>query len=191
VGVEDKSGKGIERRELFKRSAVAAGAGALVWAAPRIETLGFAPANAASGIVVTSPATDDKNQNSGGSAYCAPGGPFTCCSTNWGSASTSQAKLWTFANPKAGCTEVVVQLIPWDCTASNVPDIATCAVKIVSQTGTCNCSLFSVLLKKSNNTIVSQNTSGPGCAPGSLSASFDCSGMGWDTGAKLAVQIQC
>ena len=117
------------------------GAGAAVWSAPRIETLGFAPAGAipASQVIIVSRPGQEPER------ICRrlPGRENPCCGANFGNA--GQIDLFTFVDPIAGCTLVVVRTITLDCNqlAKN-PDVGQFGLVISQTSGTCNCSVVSV-----------------------------------------------
>src|SRR2546422_10064663 len=71
------TGRAIDRRTMLK-AAAAAGVVVGTWVAPRIETLGFAPAAAMTMCVITSPANEDLNANQNNNTYVSSG--FTACS---------------------------------------------------------------------------------------------------------------
>jgi len=157
VGLEKALRAGVDRRTMLK-AAVATGTIAATWVAPRIQTLGFAPAAAAgTPCIILSPASEDENSNSGkndckvGSSY-----PPPCCGVNFGNNGGSPDR-WTFNNPVTGCTQIVVRSIGLDCNAALVdPDAGQFAVIIESfsetTSGACaKCKIMDAVLVDSSN----------------------------------------
>jgi hypothetical protein len=133
------SARGIDRRAMLK-AAVAAGTIAGTWVAPRIETLGFAPAGAATMCVIESNEQQDKNNNNSGNTYCSDNtiADVTCCdSGSFGNA--GQIERWTFLAPTANCTQLVVRTIPTDCNTGGAnaqnPNIGQFAVVVDNSAG--------------------------------------------------------
>lgn len=207
---------GMDRRTMLK-TAAAVGAGAVAWSAPRIETLGFAPAGAiGTPCVILSPEAQDKNSNSGGS-YCSTVGTFPCCedvanatATNFGN-NGGPWDEWTFVGPVPGCNELVVRLVPLDCEdqdqTGNVPDpqdpsLARMGLVIYSTDGTCTCEIVEGVLLQSSGRVERKTMNNgamtcnyPGAVPGSgVDISLACDDpvlvdVGND--ARLAVRISC
>jgi hypothetical protein len=196
--VDSQKPSGISRRDLIRRGAVAGGVGALVWAAPSIETGGFLPAGAfvdGSGRTFTSDFNDDLNSNSGKNDCEAPDKsyPPPCCKLSWGN-SGSGHDHWVFDNPFAGCTQVVVELAGLNDCSSVDPDIAQSQLYIASQTGTCNCVILYGLIRNSNgaNLIATVNNGAASlpCGTSAIDVSYvNCANVPSD--ARLGVTIQC
>jgi hypothetical protein len=204
----------LDRRTMLK-AAVAAGTIAGTWVAPRIQSLGFAPAGAATPCVTLSDAADDLNSNEA-DAYCEPD-PNACCGQSFGDNGT--VERFTFSNPPAaGCTEIVVRTISLDCNASDAggqppqprnPDVGQFALVIESfeetVPGACNnCFILSaVLVDSQNRTILKEYgvpnsfscdaTAMPGPDPigNGLDASLACDDPLLMSDARLAVKIVC
>jgi hypothetical protein len=191
-------GPGTEsRRDLLKRSALR---GALIWAAPAIESIRPAPAFAQmspAGCIILSPESDDKNLQQG-SNYCPTPGP-TCCGSAYGDA--GQVDRFFFANPAPNCTQIVVRTISLDCNAADVnpernPDVGQFAVIIESTTGagcgTCTI-LDAVLVSASGRTIIQSLNNGPVACPGGsgVNASVNCSNPNLGPSTRLAVRLTC
>jgi hypothetical protein len=193
----DGQAKGLDRREMLKRSAiVAAGAGAAVWAAPRIEALGVAPAGAqttipASQLIILSPQSDDKNQNNGQHDCVTPTPPgHACCSSSFGDA--GKADTFTFVNPWPNCSQVVVRTETLDCSTTNDnPDVGQFAVTISSHAGTdCRCRVFdAVLIASSGRAVLQHLNNGPAC--GGVDASVACNNPLLVSSTRLAVELTC
>ncbi|MGH9178399.1 MAG: hypothetical protein ACRD0N_07585 [Acidimicrobiales bacterium] len=204
---------GMDRRTVLK-AAVATGAASAVWVAPRIETLGFAPAGAlGTPCDILSPASDDKNSNTG-EAYCSTVGGtnnFPCCANghNFGN-NGGPLDTWTFEGPVPGCNELVVALVPLDCeparggTPPNPqdPSLARMGVVILSKDGTCPCTIKEGVLLQSSQRIERKTMSHgpmtcdyPGAVAGSgVDISLACDDpILLDVGndARLAVRITC
>lgn len=184
---------GVNRRTALK-AAVGVGVGAMAWSAPRIDTLGMAPAGAAhfgSQCVILSPESDDKNSQLGQN-FCPSPAPQPCCGQSFGNA--GQVERFIFNNPTPTCTQLVVRTMPLTCdTASNDsknPDVGQFAVVIESTSGTCDCTIFdAVLVQSSQRTIVRSLNNGPAC--GGIDASIlDCD-QDLVASSRLAVRITC
>jgi len=198
VDTADGQRRGISRREVIRRGAVAGGVRALVWTAPSIETGGFLPAGAfvdGSGRTFTSSFAEDLNSNSGKNDCEASDKtyPPPCCKLSWGN-SGGQHDHWTFDNPFAGCTQVVVELAGLSSCSSLDPDIAQSQVYIASQTGTCNCVLLNGVIRNANgtNVIATVNNGAPpvSCGTSGINVSYtNCANVPSD--ARLGVTIQC
>jgi hypothetical protein len=143
----DKINTGIDRRTMLK-AAVATGVIGGTWVAPRIETLGFAPAAAATMCPITNDAKDDLNSNDADTSYVSAG--FTGCGQSFGNSGQQQDTIKiTFVNPVVDCDSITVGTIPVDCPPDPNdgdipdPDISGFAVVIVSSEGTAcgNCTI--------------------------------------------------
>jgi hypothetical protein len=205
----------LDRRTMLK-AAVAAGTIAGTWVAPRIESLGFAPAGASTPCVQLSDEADDQQSNLG-SSYCEPN-PAPCCGQNFGDG--GKIERFTFSNPPAaGCTEIVVRTISHDCNTSDAggqppqprnPDIGQFALVIESfeetVPGACaNCFVMSAVLVDSQNRAILKEYVGPGgnfscdstAMPGAdpigagIDASLACDDPLLMSDARLAVKIAC
>lgn len=199
---------GMDRRTMLK-AAVATGAATAVWVAPRIETLGFAPAGAlGTPCDILSKASDDKNSNLG-TAYCSRVGTFDCCNHSFGN-SGGQLDRWTFEGPVPGCNSLVVALVPLDCeparggTPPNPqdPSLARMGLVILSKDGTCPCTIKEgVLLQSSGRVERKTMNNGPmtcdytGAVAGSgVDISLRCNDpvlLAVGSDARLAVRITC
>jgi hypothetical protein len=179
------------------KAAAAAGAGAVAWTAPRIESLGIVPAAAATPCVILSPASDDKNLQAGQN-YC-PIVTEPCCGSSFGNA--GQIDRFTFLNPAPNCSQIVVRTIALDCNAAGSapernPDIGQFAVVIESTTGagcgTCTI-LDAVLVSATDRTIVDSQNNGPVTCPigNGVDASFSCSDPNIGPSTRLAVRLTC
>jgi hypothetical protein len=197
-------GDGLSRRQMLQRAAIAAGAGAAVWTAPHIETLGVAPAGAiaASQVIITSDFTDQDFSQNSGTTYCPASGPFDCCGSSWGDA--GKFDEFTFTNPISGCTSLTVRIVPLDCnTTEKNPDIARAGVVFTAHSGTCNCTILNAIVRKNGGaTVVIPNVNNGPLVCGSYSAGgapngtginigLDCGSASWDNGTKLGVVISC
>lgn len=205
-------GTSLDRRTMLK-AAVAAGTVAGTWVAPRIESLGFAPAGAATPCIRLSPEADDKNSNDA-DAYCEPNAT-PCCGQSFGSNGTS-AERFTFSNPgPTGCTEIVVRTISLDCNTTEGggapprptnPDVGQFALIIESFTettpGACaNCQILdAVLIDSQQRTVLASYNNGafscpsiPGANPigDGIDASIDCDDPLLMSDARLAVRLTC
>ena len=96
---------GLDRRTMLK-AAVAAGAIAGTWIAPRIESLGFAPAGAATVCPLTSEA--DLSSNNSGNTYVTLG--YDNCGFSYGDASQGNPDFLSINVPGLNCT-FTVQLV--------------------------------------------------------------------------------
>lgn len=186
-------GGGVSRRRALQAVA-GAGVGAAVWTAPRIDTLGFAPAGAShfgSQCVILSPASDDKNSQLGQNFCSTPG--VTCCGQSFGNA--GQVETFTFLNPTPTCSKVVVRTIPLNCDATEKnPDVGQFAVVISETVGTCDCTVLdAVLVASSGRAIVAEFNNGPktcGTMTG-VDGSIPCDQAGLFASSRLAVRITC
>lgn len=190
----------VGRRTMIK-SAAAVGVGAVTWSAPRIETLGFAPAAAAgTPCIILSSSSDDRNSNDDDNAYCQDDDDLTdnCCGQSFGN--QGNIETFTFNNPVAGCTQVVVRTIPLDCTATDAapfrnPDVGQFAVVISSTSGAgCDaCTVFAAVLVASSGRAVLKtlNNGSSACLGGGVDASIACDDPLLASSARLAVQINC
>jgi hypothetical protein len=182
----------IDRRTMLK-AAVVAGTFAGVWVAPRIETLGFAPAAAlGTPCIILSAASDDRNSNSGGNDCPIVTKP--CCGQSFGNA--GQIERFTFNNPAPNCSQIVVRTITLDCNASNEnPDVGQFGVVIESTTGTgCGvCTVMdAVLVASSGRAILKHMNNGPvACLGGGVDGSLSCSDPLLVSSSRLAVRIKC
>lgn len=189
--------RGIDRRELLKRSALAAGAGAAVWAAPRIETLGMAPAGAqvtdipASQIIILSPASDDKNSQLGQNDC--PDAAKPCCGQSFGN--SGQVDTFTFTNPWPNCSTIVVRTITLDCdTNKKNPDVGQFGVVIQSHSGSdCRCRVLNAVLIASSGRAILQsfNNGNLACLQGGVDGSIPCDNQYLVSSSRLAVQLSC
>lgn len=185
---------GLDRRTMLK-AAVATGTIAATWVAPRIETLGFSPAAAAgTPCVILSPGSDDRNSNSGGNDCPVVTKP--CCGQSFGNA--GQIERFTFANPVANCSQIVVRTVTLDaaCDVSNKnPDVGQFALVIESTTGTgCGaCTVMDgVLVASSGRAVLKHMNNGPvACLSGGVDASLSCSDPLLTSSARLAVRLKC
>jgi len=195
--------QGLSRRKML---AVSAAAGAAVWAAPHIETLGFAPAGAlpcgpGSTITFTSDSQDDKNANSNANAYCDSNVAHTCCAKGssgtqtFGNAS-GHFDTWTFTNPIANCGTVVVTMVPLDCSDQSSQPKSSNAnygqfAIIMTRHDNCNCEVAGGYFRN-NGTIVPgtpfECTSGTNIGPGKNISQTQCN---LPSSTRLAVQINC
>ena len=136
---------GVDRRTMLK-AAVAAGAVAGTWVAPRIQTLGFAPAAAATFCMVTNTENNDLNSNNSNTTYVSTG--HVRCGISFGPSANHQDTI-SFSNPTANCTNITVGTIPLDCPPNNGsgdvfdPDASGFAVVMVSSSGSgcSNCTI--------------------------------------------------
>jgi hypothetical protein len=147
-GAGEAAHGGVDRRTMLK-AAVAAGTVAAVWVAPRVETLGFAPAAAAgTPCLVMDNGSVTINTNSGNGTYC-PNTSGLCC--NMSAGNKGQTEQWFFGTATTpvipGCTSITVQSISTDCTANDNPDVAQMALAIVATSGsTCNqCTIHDIV----------------------------------------------
>ncbi len=202
----------IDRRTMLK-AAVATGTIAATWVAPRIETLGFAPAAAAgTPCIILSPSSDDKNSNSGGHDCVTPtpspstkGFVHACCGQSFGDA--GKADIFTFTNPAPNCQQIVVRTITLDCNTSNKnPDVGQFAVVIDSVTdaaghpGACTTAchvMDAVLVASSGRAILKNLNNGPvACPPAGgvgdgVDASLSCTDPLLTSSSRLAVRLAC
>jgi len=208
---------GLDRRTMLK-AAVATGTIAATWVAPRIETLGFAPAFAFNTpCIILSPASDDKNSN-GGQTYCPiPTPTKPCCGQSFGD--SGKIDRFTFTNPIVNCSEIVVRTIALDCndagdpfglpdgngnTPERNPDIGQFAVVIdhvtESVAGACGkCKILdAVLIASSGRTVLQSLNNGPvTCAPaGAIGDGVDasvglCTNPNVSSSSRLAVRLTC
>ncbi|MCA1844599.1 MAG: hypothetical protein LC792_15695 [Actinobacteria bacterium] len=152
--MDESTGTGLDRRTMLK-AAVAAGVVAGTWVAPRIETLGFAPAAAATVCNVTNDEHDDLNSNGSNNSYVSTG--HVRCGQSFGNSGGGQDTI-TFAHPTSNCTSITVGTIPLDCPPSNGsgdvvdPDTSGFAVVFVSSSGTgCgNCQILQATIHSSS-----------------------------------------
>jgi hypothetical protein len=186
------------RRDLLKRSALT---GALIWAAPVIESIRPAPAFAQmsppSGCIILSPASDDKNI-SGTNDCITPTPPGrACCGQAFGN--SGQIDRFTFSNPTPNCTQIVVRTVTLDCNPANInPDVGQFAVIIESTTGarcgTCTI-LDAVLINAGDRSISQSMNNGPVSCPAAgspgtgIDASIGCGSV--DPSLRLAVRLTC
>jgi hypothetical protein len=152
-GVAEKALRSaIDRRTMLK-AAVATGTIAATWVAPRIETLGFAPAAAATFCQVTNLEGNDLHSNGSNNTYLSTG--HTRCGQSFGSPNSVDTIL--FNNPTANCLSFTVGTIPLDCPtiAANGdfrdPDTSGFAVVKVSSSGTgcSNCTILRATIHSS------------------------------------------
>jgi len=190
----DGNGRGLSRRDLIVRGAVASGAAALVWSAPTIEGMGLTPAGASTTIIIDTLTfgIKDKNSNSGSGDYC-PGSPKPCCGQSWGN-SGSGADQWVLSNPFTGCTNVTITLVatksPCDLTLVD-PDVNYSALTI-AQTGNCGCTIVHGIVRNSNDTIITTINRGSSICASSTDISWSpnlCADLPSD--ARLGVLISC
>lgn len=211
--VEKALSTGLDRRTMLK-AAVATGTIGATWVAPRIQSLGFLPAGAATACVILSPVADDKNSNSG-SNYCPTPGP-TCCGQSFGDA--GKIDRFTFPNPAPNCTQIVVRTIALNCNTAGDPfglpdnngsnpernpDVGQFAVVIDHFTetvaGACaQCRILdAVLVASSNRAILQSQNNGPvNCLPADMvgdgvNASFACNDPLLVPSSRLAVRLTC
>jgi len=160
--VEEAMRTGIDRRTMLK-AAAAAGVFAGTWVAPRIETLGFAPAGAMTQCIVTNEANQDLNSNQSNNTYVSTG--FTQCTDttqhlSFGNQGNSGPDEILFKNPTANCTSITVQTAPADCNTTDPnrfdPDQSGFKVFISATNGTgcSNCKLVQVVIFNSNRTTI-------------------------------------
>ncbi|HEV3364905.1 MAG TPA: hypothetical protein VG795_12350 [Acidimicrobiia bacterium] len=185
---------GIDRRAMLK-AAVAAGTIAGTWVAPRIETLGFAPAAAFTPCLVTS-VEDNINRNSGCGVFAEdPGGVVhQPCGNSFGNCGQT-ATTFTFTNPTADCQQIVVTLIDLNCAGEVNPDTGSQALIITSTTGDgCDaCTIHSAEVYRPNQTVVRTNiNNGPiNCVQGDgIDASLIPCIMAMGT-LRLRVRLDC
>ena len=188
--------RGFSRRDLIKRGAVAGGAAALVWSAPNIETLGFAPAGAqtTTGLIILSPESDDKNQNLGQNDCITPTPPGrACCGSSFGDA--GKVDTFTFVNPIPDCNQIVVRTVTLDCdTGPKNPDIGQFGLIISSSDGT-SCGDCVVL----EGVLVSASGRTPLATLNNQPSELECDGIDAsiptctlvDPSARLAVRLFC
>lgn len=191
----------VDRRTMIK-SAAAVGAGAVAWSAPRIETLGFTPAAAATPCIILSPFSFDKNSQSGQNDCPIPA-PAPCCELSFGNA--GQVERFTFTNPVVNCSQIVIRTITQDCDAGKKnADAGQFGVIIESVTGDgCGvCTVLdAVLVASSGRAVVTSSNDGPlSCPPAGVigdgvKASFLCEDVPDPTAvvpsSRLAVRITC
>lgn len=186
----------VDRRTMIK-SAAAVGAGAVAWSAPRIETLGFAPAAAATPCIILSPASDDKNSQSGQNSCPIVARP--CCGQSFGN--SGQIDRFTFVNPAPNCTQIVVRTITLDCNTAGTqpernPDVGQFAVVIESTSGpgcgTCSI-LDAVIIDSTRRTVLNPplNNGPSGCLGGGVDASVACNDPRLVSSSRLAVRLIC
>lgn len=187
------------------KAAAAVGVAGATWSAPRIETLGFAPAAAAgTPCTILSPVSDDKNSNAADEdkVYCSSVGTFPCCTEGPSNFGNKGGKFdsWTFENPHPGCTEIVVHMVPLDCNTSSPntedPSLARMAAVIASTEGTCNCTVLEgVLLQSSGRVERKTMNNGPStCLQDGVDISLACNDpvlLAVGSDARLAVRISC
>jgi len=187
---------GLDRRTMLK-AAVAAGTIAGTWVAPRIQSLGFAPAAAAgTPCDVLSPTGDDKQSQSGQFQCPSPG---MCCTQSFGSANNT-IKRFTFTNPVANCAEIVVRTVSLNCADNRNPDIGQFGLIIESTNGS-GCSVCTiqnaVIFPQSGHmgTPLAINKGGLSCpslgTPGTgiIASVTNCSDV--TSSSRLAVQLHC
>ncbi len=193
---------GVNRRTALK-AAAGVGTAALVWTAPRIDTLGFAPAGAShfgSQCVILSPASDDKNSNDDDNAFCPNPAATSCCGQSFGN--EGQIDRFTFLNPTPTCSKLVVRTISLNCSLDdpngNVPkpknpDLGQFAVVIESTTGTCECTVLDgVLVASSGREVLKSLNNGPStCLGDGVDASLACDDVLLTSSSRLAVRITC
>ncbi|MEW6471650.1 MAG: hypothetical protein AB1679_05225 [Actinomycetota bacterium] len=201
MGTGDAARHGVDRRTMLK-AAVAAGTVAGTWVAPRIESLGFAPAGAATPCIILSPASDDKESQSGQS-YC-PIVTEPCCGQSFGNA--GQVDRFTFTNPAPNCSQIVVRTIALNCNSGTGnpernPDVGQFAVVIESTTGA-GCGvcqvLDAVIIESSMRTILNPplNNGPVSCPPAGqigdgVDASIACNDPRLVPSSRLAVRLTC
>lgn len=209
VGSDEQSvpRRGVDRRTMLK-TAAALGAGAVVWSAPHIETLGFAPAGATgTPCDILSPVSQDKNSNTGTSYCSATVGTFPCCPDGHNFGNNGGAwDEWRFVNPTVGCQEVVVRLVPLDCATTwpggntanpKDPNLAKMGVVISSTTGTCSCTIKEGVLIDSRQGRVEKdqmNNGAMACDATGVDISLACNDpalLAAGKDARLAVRISC
>jgi hypothetical protein len=192
---------GLDRRTMLK-AAVATGTIAATWIAPRIETLGFAPAAAAgTPCIILSRQTDDTNQNNGGQDCPIPTPTKPCCGSSWGDA--GKVETFTFNNPVANCTQIVVRTVTLDCDTGNKnPDVGQTGLIIQSASGAgcSNCRILDgviisasgrQVLQSLNNATI-QCPSGPFALVGSgIDASVACNNPLLVSSSRFAVRLTC
>ncbi len=182
---------GVDRRTMLK-AAVAAGTIAGTWIAPRIESLGFAPAGAATPCVVLSVRGDDKN--SSGQSFCPTNPnntpPRPCCGRAFGN--SGQKDTFTFSNPGGvGCATIVVRTISLTCDTTTSPppsdqnnenpDEGQFAVIIESTSGeaACNqCQIFDAVIIDSSGRKPMTVAQLGGASPFRNNGPIDCGGPG-------------
>ena len=196
----------IDRRVMLK-GAVAAGVFAGTWVAPRIQSLGFLPAAAAgTPCIILSPKSDDKNSHDSSECTVPTPPPSTkgfvhqCCGQSFGSSSSSQVDDFTFKNPVANCSEIVVRLVSLPCGTTNLdPDVGQFGVVISSATGT-NCGACTikeaVIIESSGRTVLDPPiNNGPiACDLGfgnGIDASVACNDTRLVSSSRLAVRLAC
>ncbi len=198
---------GVDRRAMLKAAAAVGVAGA-TWTAPRIETLGFAPAAAAgTPCTILSPERQDFNSNSTvpANVYCATVGTFPCCTgeeppesgvTNFGNQGQGQFDEWVFDDPHPGCESVTVRMVPLDCAANTDPSLARMAAVISDTEGTCNCTVLEGVLIQSSGRVQRRTmNNGPStCLEDGVDISLSCTDpilLDIGNDARLAVRISC
>lgn len=196
----------INRRTMLK-AAVATGVVAGTWVAPRIESLGFAPAAAAgTPCVILSPEADDKNSQSGQN-YCPIPAPKPCCGQSFGNA--GQIDRFTFLNPAPNCSQIVVRTIALNCNTANTqpernPDVGQFAVIIESTSGTgCGaCRILDAVIIDSsgrqvqgaplnNGPFACGSIPGPNPVGDGVDASIACNDPRLTSDSRLAVRLTC
>jgi hypothetical protein len=194
---------GVDRRTMLK-AAVAAGAFAGTWVAPRIETFGFAPAAAATLCTITNDANDDLNSNESDNTYVSTG-RIRCGDSQSQSFGNSggQPDRIVFDDPNATCDKFVVRTIPEDCnqTVGDFLDPDLTGFAVVEEpsehvgTGCDECQITQVVIYNSNRsailatfTQVANPFPGcPGTGPG-IRVVLPCD---TPSNARLAVRITC
>ena len=199
-----ETGRGIDRRTMLK-AAAAAGVFAGTWVAPRIETLGFAPAAAAgTPCIILSPASFDKNSHD--SSDCKKGNtiPPPCCGQSFGDSGNSNPDRFVFSNPVTGCTSITVRTIDLQCTVSGFdPDVGSFGVIIESFTettpGACSkCTIKDAVLVTSSGRMIQNPPLNNGsfvCAAGvggtGVNTSVLCTDTRLNSSSRLAVRLAC
>jgi hypothetical protein len=182
----------LDRRTMLK-AAVAAGTIAGTWVAPRIETLGFAPAAAVgTPCVILNPEKQDMNQQAGQSD-CATVPP--CCDRSFGNAG-NQPDRFEFVNPIPGCSKFVARTIdPVLCNPNLTdPDIIQFAIvaepaeHVGTTCGDCRVTRAVLINPSGRQDVGTLNTGTTTCLGGGVTASAPCT---TPESFRLAAEITC
>lgn len=184
----------IQRRTLLK-TAVATGAAAAVWTAPNIETLGFAPAAAATACNILTPPTTNSNN---GQSDTVAGSPLALCNLNVGN--NGQAESFTVTNPGPNCASLTIVADLVDCSGAKNPDVGQLAFHFVNPSAGCaaDCTILSAVFTRSNGELLTEvcaTTAGltAGCAgvPSARQTRFPCPTMTPPSDLRFAVRLEC
>ena len=194
---------GVDRRTMLK-AAVAAGTIAGTWVAPRIQTLGFAPAGAATQCIIMNPAGADLQSNQNDNTYVSA--TYTRCpgnqSMSYGSSANAVDTI-SIVNPVPGCT-FTVRLVPADCNNTHTnrfnPDFTGFAVVVAPATAAdpdcAACTLVEVVIFEQDRTTIVEtfnNIDDPfaqTCGNGIL-VELPCDIEEGNVETRLAIRISC